>query len=160
ANMLSPAAQAYLNGVYKKLPLPNSPTVTNPFALITAIPNVADFRQEILKIDYTHSPKWSSYYRYEHDGIPTIDANSLFSTGSGLAGVSTTKTDSPGKAHTFQTTYTFSPRLLFEGRYAYGYGAILSQNIGSLALVNTTVPINLPYINTRDRVPSISGNGF
>jgi len=160
ANFLSPAALAYLNGIYNKLPLPNSPTVANPFALITSIPNVADFRQEILKIDYTFSPKWNMYYRYEHDAIPTTDGNALFSSGSGLPGVSTTKTDSPGKTHTFQTTYTISPKLLFEGRYNYGYGAILSQNVGLLALSNTTVPITLPYANTRDRVPTISGNGF
>ncbi len=160
ANLLSPAALGYLNGIYNKLPVPNSATVANPFALITSIPNVADFRQEILKLDYNFSERWSSYYRYEHDTIPTIDANALFSSGSGLPGVSTTRTGSPGKTHTFQTTYTVSPRLIFEGRYAYGYGAILSQNVGTLALANTNVPVTLPFTNTRDRVPTLTGNGF
>lgn len=160
ANMLNPTALAYLNGIYNKLPLPNSPSVANPFALVTAIPNVADFRQEVLKIDYTASPRWNMYYRYEHDAIPTIDGNALFSSGSGLPGVSTTKTGSPGKTHTFQTTFTINPKLLFEGRYNYGYGAILSENVGALALTNTTIPITLPYASTRDRVPTITGNGF
>jgi hypothetical protein len=121
---------------------------------------VADFRQEIVKIDYAISPKWSSYYRYEHDSIPTIDGNALFSSGSGLPGVSTTRTNSPGQTHTFQTTYTVSPQLIFEGRYAYGYGAILSHNIGTLALANTNVPVTLPFVHTRDRVPTLTGNGF
>jgi hypothetical protein len=160
ANLLSPAAQAYINGIYNNLALPNNQTVANPFGLTTSIANVADFRQEILKIDYTISPKWSSYYRYQQDSIPTIDGNALFSNGSGLPGVSTTQTNSPGKAHTFQTTYTFSPKLLFEGRYAYGYGAILSKNVGALALANTTIPVTLPFANERDRVPTLTGNGF
>lgn len=160
ANLLSPAAQGYVNGIYNNLPLPNNPTVANPFALVTSIPNVADFRQEILKIDYTISPQWSAYYRYQQDSIPTIDGNSLFSSGSGLPGVSTTKTNSPGKTHTFQSIYTVSPKMILEGRYNYGYGAILSENIGSLALANTNVPVTLPFTNTRDRVPSITGNGF
>ncbi|MBS1788057.1 MAG: carboxypeptidase regulatory-like domain-containing protein [Acidobacteria bacterium] len=160
ANIISPTALAYLNGIYNKLPLPNSPTVANPFGLVTSIPNKADFRQEVLKIDYTFSPRWNMYYRYEHDAIPTIDGNSLFSSGSGLPGVSTTMTDSPGKTHTFQTTFTINSKLLFEGRYNYGYGAILSENVGTLALTNTTVPITLPFASTRDRVPTITGNGF
>ena len=159
-NLLSPTALGYVNGVYNKLPLPNAQTVANPFALIASIPNVADFRQEVLKIDYTFSPRWSSYYRYEHDSIPTVDGNSLFSSGSGLPGVSTSKTGSPGKTHTFQTTFAVSPKLLFEGRYNYGYGAILSQTVGTLALANTNVPVNLPFPNTRDLIPSLSGTGF
>ena len=142
------------------LPLPNSQTVANPFGLSASIPNVADFRQEIVKINYAISPRWSSYYRYRHDSIPTIDGNSLFSSGSGLPGVATTQTNSPGQTHTFQTTYAFSPNLFVEGRYAYGYGAILSQNVGTLALANTTVPVTLPFANTRDRIPTITNNGF
>src|SRR5262249_5288858 len=86
--------------------------------------------------------------------------NSLFSSGSGLPGVATTSTNSPGRTHTLQTTYALSPTMILEGRYNYAYGAILSQNIGTLALVNTTVPVTLPFQNQRDRVPSITNNGF
>jgi hypothetical protein len=160
ANLLSPTAQGYMNGIYNNLPLPNNPTVANPFGLVASIPNVADFRQEVLKIDYNFSPRWSSYYRYQHDTIPTVDGNALFSSGSGLPGVSVTKTNSPGKTHTFQTMFTLSPRLILEGRYAYGYGAILSENVGTLALANTNVPVTLPFVNSRDRVPTLTGNGF
>lgn len=160
AGMINPAALAYLNGMYRKLALPNNPTVASPFALVDQIPNEADFRQELFKIDHSVNDKWSMYYRYQQDKIPTLDGNSLFSSGTGLNGVSTTSTNSPGKTHTFQTTYASSPNLIFEGRYNYGYGAILSENVGLLALRNTTVPITLPFANQRDRIPSISGNGF
>ncbi len=160
ANFFSPAAVAYLNGIYRQLPVPNAITAANPYALITSLSNVSDFRQEIIKVDHNFTDKWSAYYRYEHDEIPTIDGNSLFSSGSGLPGVSTTSTNSPGSTHTLQTTYALSPNKIIEGRYNYSYGAILSENIGSLALTNTTVPITLPFANQRDRIPSITNNGF
>ena len=160
SSFVSPAAQAYITGIYDKLPVPNNPTVTNPFALITPLRNVADFRQEVIKIDHNFSTRGTASYRYQQDSIPTVDGNSLFSSGSGLPGVSTTETNSPGRTHTAQVTYTASPRMIFEGRYNYGYGAILSKNVGTLALANTQVPATLPFENTRDRNPSLSGNGF
>jgi hypothetical protein len=154
---INPVAQQYLNLIYKGLPLPTDPVTR---ALLFPALNTSDFRQEILKIDHSFSDKWSMYYRYEHDKIPTVDVNSLFSSGSGLPGVSTTATDSPGKAHTFQSTYVAKSNLVIVGRFTYGYGAILSKNIGSLALANSPITPPLAYPNTRDRVPTISGNGF
>jgi hypothetical protein len=115
---------------------------------------------EIIKIDHTISNKWSVYYRFENDKIPTVDANALFSSGSQLPGVSTTETNSPGRTHTFQSTHVLSPSLVVVGRYTYGYGAILSSNVGTLALVNSPITPPLPFTNQRDRVPTISGNGF
>ena len=46
------------------------------------------------------------------------------------------------------------------GRWTYGYGAILSKDIGSLALANSPITPPLAYPNTKDIVPIISGNGF
>ncbi len=154
---INPIAQQYLNLVYNKLPPPTD-AVTR--ALVFPAVNVADFRQEIIRIDHSFSNKVSSYYRYEHDKIPTIDVNSLFSSGSGLPGVSTSATDSPGRTHTFQTTWVANPGLVVVGRWTYGYGAILSKDIGSLALANSPITPPLAYPNTKDIVPIISGNGF
>ena len=158
---VSPTALGYLNGVYNRLPLPNTlNTNGNPYNLNTTAPNISDFRQEILKIDHTFNNKFSVFYRFENDKIPTTDAYGLFSSGSGLPGVATTSTGSPGRTHTVQGTYALNSKIIIEANYNYAYGAILSRNIGTLALSNTTVPITLPYANTRDRIPSISGNGF
>jgi hypothetical protein len=154
---VNPIAQQYLTFIYNKLPLPTDPVTR---ALLFPTRNQSNFRQEILKIDHTFSSKWSAYYRYENDKIPTLDANSLFSSGSGLPGVSTTSTNSPGRTHTFQTTHVLSPKFVLVGRYTYGYGAILSNNVGTLALVNSPIAPPLPFPNQRDRVPTISGNGF
>jgi outer membrane receptor protein involved in Fe transport len=156
ASRLNPAAASYVSQIYNKLPLPNAPN----FTLNSSFRAVANFHQEIARIDHTFSEKWNMFYRFENDTIPTIDVNSLFSSGSGLPGVATTSTNSPGRAHTIQTDYTISPNLIVEGRFLYSYGAILSQNIGLLALANSSNPVTLPFPNTRDRITSISGNGF
>lgn len=160
AQFLNPAAAAYLRDIYNKLPLPNASTAANPYGLVASLPGIADFRQEIFKLDHTFTQNFSAFYRYQRDTIPTTDANSLFASGPGTPGVATNKTDSPGRAHTFQGTYTISPNLIFEGRYAYSYGAILSETIGTLAKENSSIPIVLPFTSERDRIPSLIGNGF
>lgn len=153
---INPIAQQYLTNIYNKLPLPNLGANTLVFPTFAT----SKFHQEILKIDHSFNDKLSMYYRFENDTIPTIDPNSLFSSGSGLPGVATTSTDSPGRTHTVSMTYAASSNLIFEGLYTYGYGAILSHNIGLLALVNSPITPPLPFQNQRDRVPTISGAGF
>jgi hypothetical protein len=157
ASLLNPAAAAYVSQIYNNLPLPTNPATLQ---LISTAVNKADFRQEILKIDHSFTDNLSAFYRFQNDKIPTLDANSLFSSGGSLPGVATTVTDSPGKAHTFQTTYVISPQTILEGRYTYSYGAILSENIGTLSNRVSSIPVTLPFANTRDRVPSVIGNGF
>ncbi|MCM3904862.1 MAG: carboxypeptidase regulatory-like domain-containing protein [Pyrinomonadaceae bacterium] len=154
---INPVAQQYLTFIYNKLP---PPTTALTRALLFPAKNISDFRQEIIKLDHAFTDTWSVYYRYQNDKIPTIDANSLFSSGSGLPGVATTSTNSPGKTHTFQSTHVLSPKFIVVGRFAYGYGAILSENIGTLALVNSPITPPLAYTNQRDRVPTVTGNGF
>lgn len=154
---INPVAQQYLNFIYSGLPNPTNP---NTFQLISTARNEAKFRQEIFKLDTSITKKLSAFYRFQNDKIPTLDANGLFSSGTGLPGVATTVTDSPGRAHTVQATYTINQNMIFEGRYTYSYGAILSRNIGSLALSNSPIMPTLPFANQRDRVPTITGNGF
>jgi hypothetical protein len=154
---INPLAQQYINTIYNNLPLPTNPAT---YALSAPTFNKADFRQEIIKIDTSFTENWSAYYRFQNDKIPTIDSNALFSSGSGLPGVSTTQTNSPGRTHTFQTTYVISPKLIAVGRFTHGWGAIFSENTGLLALENSPIQVNLPYPVQRDRVPTVTGNGF
>jgi hypothetical protein len=114
-----------------------------------------------VKIDTSITDDWTAYYRFQRDSIPTIDINSLFSGGSSIPGVSTSETDSPGRAHTFSTTYVFSPNLILEGRYAYSYGAILSRTTGLLARSSSpNIAVPLPYPSSDDRVPHVSISGL
>ena len=158
ANMFSPAALAYINQIYNRLPLPNDSSV--PYRLNTPIPGIANFRQEIIKFDHSFTKNFSAYYRYQRDTIPTLDGNGIFTSGSGLPGVATSDTQSPGRTHTVQGTYVVSPNVIIEGLYAHSFGAILSSTIGTFGRAATTIPINLAFPNTRDKNPTISGNGF
>lgn len=153
---INPVSAQYVSLVYRNLSLPNS----GANGLVEGARNEAKFQQEIIKIDHTFSDQFAVNYRYQRDEIPTIDANALFSSGSGIPNVSTTSTNSPGRTHTAQAVYTYSPSLIIEGRYNFGYGAILSENVGLLARNRTPISVSLPYPVTRDRIPSITGNGF
>jgi hypothetical protein len=57
-------------------------------------------------------------------------------------------------------TWVATPNLVAVGRWTYGYGAILSRDIGTLALANSPITPPLAYPNTKDVVPFVSGNGF
>ncbi len=157
---LNSTASAYLRDIYSKLPNPNQGTAANPYLASFSLANKFNFRQEIVKIDHTFTDNLSAYYRFQNDNIPSEEGNALFASGSGLPGVSNTATDSPGKTHTVQTTYSFTPKSILELRYTYSFGAILSNNVGLLALTNSNIPVTLPYQNQRDRVPTLTGNGF
>ena len=154
---INPVAQQYLNFIYNKLPPPSDPVSR---ALTFPAQGIFDFRQEIIRVDHAASDKLSMYYRFENDVIPTFVLCFIFSSGSNLPGVSTTRTQSPGKAHTFQTTYVASPRVVVVGRWNYGYGQIKSTDIGTIALANSPITPPLAYDKTRDFVPTVSGNGF
>jgi hypothetical protein len=154
---INPVARQYLDLVYNRLPAPTNALTR---ALDYPASGVFDFRQEILRLDHQFNNTTSLYYRFEKDTIPTVDPNSLFSSGSGLPGVSTSATDSPGKTHTLQVTRTINSNLVAVGRWNYGYGAILSNTTGALALANSPITPPLAYPNQRDAVPIISANGF
>ncbi len=158
--LINPVAAAYIRDIYSKIPNPNTPTTANPYGASFSLANKFDFRQEILKIDHSFSDRFAVYYRFQNDDIPSEEGNALFASGTGLPGVSNTVTNSPGRTHTFQGTYSFTPQTILELRYTYSYGAILSQNVGLLALTNSNIPVTLPYQNQRDRVPTLTGNGF
>ncbi len=154
---INPVSAAYVSSIFNNIPLPNSA----PFGLLYPASGKADFQQEILKIDSSFTNNWSSYYRYQRDQIPTIDVNSVFSSGSSIPGVSTADTNSPGRTHTFQTTYVISPKMILEGRYTYAYGAILSRTIGLLSkAASPNINVPLPYPSGDDRVPHLSISGL
>lgn len=162
---INPVAQAYINSIYNNSPLPNNPAVS-PYSLLSTASGIVDFQQEIIKFDTSFTENWSAFYRYQRDQIPSLEANGVNSSGSGIPGVSTSETNSPGRTHTFQTTYVINPNLIAEGRYSYSYGAILSNTTGLMARENSpNISVPLPYPSTHDAVPYITGsntagNGF
>jgi hypothetical protein len=154
---VSSVAQQYVNLIWSKIPDP-----TNPAALALDFPtrNEAKFRQEIVRLDHTFTTRLNAFYRYEHDKIPTIDADGSIGGRSNLPFVNQMISDSPGRTHTAQMTYTLTPRVLIEGRFTYGFGSIFTHTTGLLAKSVSPIAVNLPFTSVRDVVPVVGISGF
>jgi len=154
---VSNVSQQYLSQIWNKIP---GPTNLTTLGLDFPTLNIAKFRQEIIRIDHTFTGNLSMFYRFENDKIPTIDADGTIGGRSGLPFVNQTQSNSPGKTHTFQANYLISPNLIFEGRFAYGYGAIYISTTGLLSKEVSPIAVNLPYQSVRDVVPGVTVSGF
>jgi Carboxypeptidase regulatory-like domain/TonB dependent receptor len=154
---VSSVAQQYVSNIWNKIPDPTTPAT---LSLSYPTRNVAKFRQEIIRLDHNFSDRLSLYYRYEHDKIPTLDADGSIGGRSGLPFVNQMVSDSPGRTHSFQTTYLLNPRTILEGRFTYGYGSIFTHTTGLIAKSVSPINVNLPYASTRDVVPVLSVSGF
>jgi hypothetical protein len=158
-NLRSALATAYIQDIYSKLPDPGiaSGSIFFPGR------NVFNFRQELIRIDHKVNDTVSAFYRFENDKIPTEEPFALF-TGTGIPGVSTTKTESPGKTHVAKVTWVETPTTVWEFAGSYSYGAILSTLTGLLNEAQSPDIVakypQFPFTRTRGRVPTISANGF
>jgi hypothetical protein len=157
ASPVSNVAQQYITQIWNHVPDPTAPaTLQLDFPDI----NVAKFRQEIIRVDHTANDRLSFFYRFEHDKIPTEDADGTIGGRSNLPFVNRTVSDSPGKTHTANMIYTPNPNMIFEGRFTYGYGAIFINTVGLLAKSVSPIAANLPYESVRDTVPIVQVSGF
>jgi hypothetical protein len=154
---VSNVAQQYIDKVWSKIPEPTRPTA---LGLDFPTLNIAKFRQEILRLDHTANDRLGFFYRFESDKIPTTDADGTIGGRSGIPFVNRTESNSPGKTHTFQTTYSPSPNMILEGRFTYGYGAIYISTIGLLSKDVTQIGVPLPYTSVRDVIPALTVSGF
>ncbi len=150
---INPVAAAYIRDIWSKIPDPqNSAT----HQLFTPFRSIFNARQELVRIDQIFGPRLQIFGRYIHDSIPTVEPGGLF-TGSGLPGVATTNSNSPGYSWVFRGTSTLSPTWLNEFGYAFSYGAIVSDPVGLISTTNSPdVRPTLPFTSTLDRVPTVS----
>src|ERR1041385_2778967 len=93
---VSNVAQQYISDIWNHVP---DPTALATLQLDFPDINVAKFRQEIIRVDHTASDRLSFFYRFEHDKIPTEDADGTIGGRSNLPFVNRTVSDSPGKTH-------------------------------------------------------------
>lgn len=158
----NPAATAYIKDVFSKIPAPQDPVADQ---LTLTGKNRFNFRQEIIRIDHTLTPKILLTGRFINDSIPTINPAGLFGQSS-IPGYATTDTDSPGRNLLVRGTVTLSTNLVTEGGYAWSYGAIKSTPIGLntfKASPNVVSAITLPFPSTLERIPNLnfnSGSGY
>jgi Carboxypeptidase regulatory-like domain/TonB dependent receptor/TonB-dependent Receptor Plug Domain len=159
---INPAATAYLNDVFSKLALPQDPT-TDQGTLQAA--NRFNYRQEIIRIDHSFSPRLTLTGRWINDSIPTINPAGLFDA-SNVFGYATTNTNSPGRNLLIRATGTITNNLLNEAGYSWSYGGVVSDPIGLntvTASPNVAKAINLPFGNPLGRIPNLdfsSGSGY
>jgi len=159
---INPAAQAYLNDIINKLPLPADPTCSAACDVASTGRNVFNFHQEIIRIDHIFSPQFSVFGRFENDTIPTTEPGGLF-TGNPLPGVSTTSTNSPGRVWTIHATNTFSPTVVNDVGFNYSHGGVLSTPAGLDATKNSpdvVSAVTLPFASTLGRVPDLNFGFF
>lgn len=156
------AAVAYIKDIWSMMPSPNPNTLIQSNNLVTAQRNTFNFREELVRIDHTFTPKFSVFGRYSHDSIPTQEPGGLF-TGAALPGVANTTTNSPGWQATGHFNYTITPRWLNDGGYAFNYSALLSDPVGLDAKANSpdvASAVTLPFTSMLTRIPDLSISGF
>ena len=151
---ISPLAQAYIKDIFSKLP---APTDGNNLAL--PLRGVFNARQEIVRIDHNIGQKLSLTGRFLHDSIPTIEPGGLF-TNIFMPGVSTTKTNSPGRSLVIRGTSSLSSTLYNEAAWTWSRGGIFSDPVGLAATANSPdIKPALVFPGNPARVPTVAFTG-
>lgn len=154
----STVAQAYLKDIFSGIGEPDA----NGTLVLDPQRNIYNGNQQIVRIDQNFGTKMNVFFRFIHDSIPTVEPGGLFQGSSYYPGVNTTSTNAPGKIWLGHVSYVFSPTLLAEGGYAYSWGALLSDPVGTM--LNTNSPdvaaaVKLPFTSTLARVPGLTFSG-
>ncbi|HKX28438.1 MAG TPA: adenylyl cyclase, partial [Blastocatellia bacterium] len=152
-NRINPVAAAYLNDIYRRLPLSaTSNTLNSP------VRNLFNYRQELFRVDHNFSERFTVAVRFLNDTIPTEEPGGFgVANPNPLPGVSVTRTQSPGRSWLVRSVQTLTPTLLNEIGYAYSYGAIITRNRGLNQRANSPdINPRLPFTPTLDRVPNIN----
>src|SRR5579859_2658936 len=151
----SPAAVAYLKDIYSHIPLPQDPGADQ---LTESGKNQFNYRQEIIRIDHTFSPKLMVTGRWMNDDIPTVNPAGLFGF-TNVLGYATSDTNSPGKDLLVRGTWTIKPTVLNEMGYALSSGGIVSNPVGTSTITNSpdvVAAIKLPFASPLPRIPNLA----
>jgi hypothetical protein len=150
---ISPLAQAYIKDIYSKVQLPTDPANR---LLRYNFRNMANYREELAKIDHVFGPRLTVYGRYINDSIPTYEPMGLFGPNTYLPGVGDTTTNAPGWSFVGRATATLSSRTMLELGYNFTYGALLSDPVGLMNPANSPdIKATLPFPMTLNSVPGI-----
>jgi hypothetical protein len=129
--MIDPLARALLD----RFPLPNaSPAQLGGNRNFSAASGQKrDFREELVRIDYTVSNAHNVFGRFINDTIPSEEPfGEIFGTNNAdFPGISNTKTDKPGRSFVGSWTWIVGPTVLNELAYNYSRGAIFSEITGN-----------------------------
>jgi outer membrane receptor protein involved in Fe transport len=156
----SPTAQAYLNDLYKVIPVPQSAADLanniDPHTLTSTIANKFNNDNTVVRIDQQFGQKLSAFYRYMHDTFPSFSGQGVFISVP-IPGLSATVSTAPGTEQLGHVTYVFNPTLLVNIGYAYSNGSILTTPQGALlSSQSPDIKVPLPYPSTADVVPTLN----
>jgi hypothetical protein len=162
ASLINPTSAAYIKDIYSKLPLPTGNTVTATTSVAVPVKNIFNARQEIGRIDQAFSEKFTVWGRFTIDDIPTTEAGGLFSQ-SGVPGVATTQTNSPGRQFAIHAVNTITPTLINDAAFDFNKSAIVTVPVGLTAKGNSPdINPKEPFPNPEGVIPSVtitSGSG-
>jgi hypothetical protein len=139
---IDPTAAAYVKDIYSKIPAANS---ADQLAFTDRA--LFYYREEAIRIDQNIGQKLSIFGRYSDDSVPTSEPLGLY-TGENVPGVATTSTNAPGRNLSLHATWTLSNTMLNNFGYAFSWGGVISDPVGTLARKNS------PDINPNTVFPS------
>src|SRR2546423_4852416 len=155
---INPVAQQYIKDIFNAFPVGND--ASDPHLFHSTVGSIFNYREEMLKIDHVFGPRLMLSGKYLHDSIPTTEPLGIFnglSGVTGLPGVNTTSTNSPGHQYSVRFTSALSSTLLLDGGYGYSYGAIVSDITGIATPAGSPdIKVPLLFTSTLGRIPSIS----
>lgn len=148
---IDPTAAAYIKDIYGKLPPANLGDT-----LVSTNRNLYYYRQETVRVDHNFGQKVNVFVRYSDDSVPTTEPGGLF-TGEPLPGVATTQSNEPAHILATHVTANLTNTLVNDVGYAYSWGAITSNPIGTMALANSPdIKPTLPFTSDAGTVPFLS----
>lgn len=155
ASLINPIAKQYVADIYSKIGLGATSTTSGFFPQR----NIYDSRQELVRLDHSFNQRWSVWFRFIDDSIPTVEPGGLF-TGSTLPNVATTSTNAPGRSYVAHVGAVLSTRLYNDAGFAFSRGAILSTPQGLTSKANSPdIQVPQPYSNPEGVVPTVSITG-
>jgi hypothetical protein len=160
---ISPTAQAYLNDIYKNIPVPNVAYNLahniDPHTILSSFKSVFNNLDSVVRIDQQLSQKLNVFYRYVHDTFPEVLPQGQFTTVP-IPGANTTIATNAGTQQLGHVTYAPTGTLVVNGGYAYSNGNIVSTPSGFLASsLSPSINVTLPYADTVGLVPGVSVSG-
>jgi hypothetical protein len=143
-------AGTYVKDIFSKLAVG-----TSGGQLAFADKGQAYYREETIRIDHNFARGLSLFGRYSDDAIPTREPLGLY-TSETAPGVATTSSNAPGRNLSAHATWTASSHILNDFGYAFSWGAVLSDPVGTLARNNSPdIQPNLVFPSTAGTVPFV-----
>ena len=160
AGALNTIAQEYVKDVIlpaEALQQPNNPSSANSIVLNQKSTTNSD--QILVRLDHQFSSRLSGFFRYIYDPYYQQVPDG-YNKAMGFPGVNTSNIYSYGENFLGHGTYTLTQNAVLDFGYSYLPYEIKTNVVGfSSAAASPDVQVNLPYVNTTGRIPTLNIGG-